>query len=167
MNWLDIVILVIAGAGLIKGLVDGMIKQFAALAALIAGFFLCHGIATGLHEWLTGFSWFPPKVAIIAAYILGFLIIAAVVLLAGIIVNKIIDVTPLSIVNHLVGGIVGIAMTVLFMSFLFNVIEKFDTTSAILPRESKVESRFYEYVRDIIPAVTPDSWFGVKDETAG
>ncbi|MDR2473009.1 MAG: CvpA family protein [Tannerella sp.] len=157
MNWLDIVILILVGIGLVKGLIDGVVKQLVSLAALILGFVLCQTVASYLQGWMSGWS---QSTAIITSYIFGFLLIVSVVFLAGWVINKIVDATPLSIINHLMGGITGVVIVTLFISFAFNVIEAFDTDSSVIPQAAKVESRFYNYVRSIIPAVTPDSWFG-------
>ena len=53
MNWLDIVILCLGLAGLIKGVMDGMIKQVVAIAAMILGLYLSAGAATWVSGYLT------------------------------------------------------------------------------------------------------------------
>jgi membrane protein required for colicin V production len=162
MNWLDILILILTGVGLIKGLIDGIIKQVVSLLALVAGIYLCAGAGDLLIGYLSQFHWFPQKYARIISYFLGFVLISSMVLLAGYIVNKIVSATPLSVINHLIGGIVGLMIMIVIISLIFNVLEIFDKNSAILPHEIKVESRFYMYVKNIIPSFFPGNLFGLK-----
>ena len=159
MNWLDIVILCLAGAGLIKGLFDGMIKQVVALVALILGIYLSASAANWLRGYLIQLDWFPEQVVYPASFFLGFVLVVGVILLAGHIVHRLISATPLSIFNHIIGGFLGLLMMVLLMSFLLNVIELFDSNSALLSQEVKVESRFYYVIKNIIPTVLPGNLF--------
>jgi Uncharacterized membrane protein, required for colicin V production len=162
MNWLDIVILCLLGAGLIKGLYDGVIKQVVAIGALIIGIYLCTGVAHWLFGYLTQLEWFPQQAAKLTSYILGFLLIVGVILLAGNIIHKLVSVTPLSILNHLAGGFLGLLLMVLFISFLLNIIEMFDTGSSLLSQELKVESNFYYKIKNIIPNIFPGDLFNLK-----
>ena len=162
MNWLDIVILFLLGAGLIKGLYDGVIKQVVAIGALIIGIYLCTGVARLLCGYLLQVEWFPPYAAKLMSYFLGFLLIVGVVLLAGNIVHKLISATPLSILNHIAGGFLGLLLMVLFLSFLLNIIEIFDTGSSLLSYELKEKSLFYGKIKNIIPNVFPGDLFKLK-----
>ena len=47
MNWLDLVLLCLAGFGFVKGLFDGVIKQVVSLIALLAAIFCCAEVQGG------------------------------------------------------------------------------------------------------------------------
>ncbi len=162
MNWLDIVILCLAGAGLLKGLYDGMIRQVVSLAAMIIGVYLCAGSAEWIRGYLTQWDWFPPQAVVMTSYILGFILIVGIIILAGQIVHRLVSATPLGIFNHIVGGLLGLLLMVLFISLVFNVIEMFDHNAVILSQEVKVESRLYFCIKDIIPTVFPGNIFVLK-----
>ena len=164
MNWLDIVIICLCAVGLIKGLFDGMIKQVVALCALILGIYLCSGVANGLSSYLLRVAWFPSNMAIPVCYFLGFVLIVGIVLLAGNIIHRLVSATPLSVLNHLTGGLAGLIMMLLIVSFLLILIEIFDSQSVLLSQETKVESRFYYLIKNIIPSVLPGNLFGLKNE---
>ena len=119
MNWLDIAILCFAGAGLVKGLLDGAIKQVVALIALIAGIFFCGRAANWLRAVMGGWG-LPEPGGTILSYILGFLLIVGLLVLVGEIMHRVIDVTPLSILNHLGGGVFGVLIMILSLSLVFN-----------------------------------------------
>ncbi|MDR1722315.1 MAG: CvpA family protein [Tannerella sp.] len=164
MNWLDIAILILAGIGLIKGIVDGMIKQVVSLGAFIIGIYFSTWAAEKLSVYLAKLTWIPPEANVIVSYVLGFLLIVCLVMLAGMIVNRLVSVTPLSFINHLIGGAIGLLITILFISLVFNMIEIFDKKSKVLPQETKVESRYYDKVRKMIPAVFPGDIFQTIQE---
>jgi membrane protein required for colicin V production len=164
MNWLDLVILCLCIVGLVKGLYDGMIKQVVALCALIIGIYLCSGVASWLNTYLQQLEWFQPKIVVPASYFLGFALIVGIILLAGNVVHRLVSATPLSIINHLCGGLVGLLMMILFISFTLILIEIVDSQSAIIPQEIKTESRFYFAVKNIIPSVLPGNLFELTNE---
>ena len=164
MSWLDIVILCLLGIGLIKGLFDGIIKQVAAVVALIIGIYLCSGVALQLCDFLKQLEWFPQKAVLLTSYFLGFVLIVGILLLAGRIVHKLVDATPLGLFNHIFGGLVGFILMVLIISVLLNIIEVVDQQSALLSQEIKVESRYYDIIRKIIPSLFPGNLFGLKNE---
>ncbi|MDR2774232.1 MAG: CvpA family protein [Tannerella sp.] len=159
MNWLDIVILFIAGAGLLKGLYDGVIKQVASLVAMIIGIYLCNGSAEWVRGYLAKLEWIPPHMAVMTSYILGFILVVGIIVLVGIVVHRIVSVTPLSIFNHIAGGLLGLLMMILCISLMLNVIEMFDRNSVILSHGLKVESHFYFFIKDIIPTFFPGNIF--------
>ena len=159
MNWLDIVILCLVGFGLIKGLFDGVIKQVVAVVALIIGIYLCSGVANRLCDYLMLLEWFPQEAVLWTSYFLGFFLIVGIILLAGRIVHRIVNATPLSILNHLIGGLIGMALMAVFISAILNIIALVDIQSAILPQEIKEESRFYNSIKNIISSLFPGKLF--------
>lgn len=159
MNWLDITLLCLAGIGLGKGLFDGFIKQVVSLIALVAAIFLCGEAAGWLRGYIVALGWFPEQGVSILSYVAGFVLIMGVLVLAGEIVTKVIDATPLSIINHLGGGLLGLLLSLLFTSLVLNLLDFVDKSSLFISRETKVESRFYEPVRRIVPTIYPHNLF--------
>ena len=159
---MDIVILCLLGFGLIKGLYDGVVKQVVALVALIVGIYLCSGIAGWLCDYLVQLEWFPQKAILWTSYFLGFVIIVGIILMAGRIVHRLVDATPLSIFNHLIGGLLGIVLMVVFISVILNLIDMVDHQSAIIPQEIKAESRYYIFLKNIIPSLFPGNLFELQ-----
>jgi membrane protein required for colicin V production len=159
MNWLDIIIVCLAAVGLVKGLIDGMIRQIVSLVAFVAGIYLCHEVAEWLSGFLSQFDWYPKNYIGFTSYFIGFVLIVSVVIFAGKIVHKIISATPLSIFNHLTGGILGLVLMLLFISLVFNIIEVLDKNSSLLAQELKVESRFHYMIKNIIPSLLPGNLF--------
>ena len=159
MNWLDITLLCLAGIGFGKGLFDGFIKQVVSLIALVAAIFLCGEAAGWLCGYIVALGWFPEQGVSILSYVAGFILIMGVLVLAGEIVTKVIDATPLSIINHLGGGLLGLLLSLLFTSLVLNLLDFVDKSSLFISQETKVESRFYEPVRRIVPTIYPHNLF--------
>lgn len=163
MNWLDIIFVCLAGIGFVKGLFDGLIKQVVSLIALGLGIFFCGKAAIWFQGWLSTREWFPPEAVLIGSYVLGFLVIVGLVILAGRIVHWLIGVTPLSIVNHLLGGVIGIVLMLLFISLVLNIMDVTDMGSKLIPAETKVESRYYFRMKEVLPMIYAEGLFYVKN----
>lgn len=153
MNWLDITLLCLAGIGFVKGLFDGVIKQVVSLIALLVGIFFCTKAALWLRGYILALGWFPEQGVTVLSYVAGFLLIVGVILLAGEILTRVVGATPLSVLNHLVGGVLGLCFMMAFVSLLLNSMEMIDKRSVLIPRQAKVESRFYNSVKEIIPTI--------------
>ena len=159
MNWLDITLLCLAGIGFAKGLFDGIIKQVVSLIALVVGIFFCGKAADWLKGYIIATGWFPAEGVTVLSYLAGFLLIVGVLLLVGEIVHRIVGATPLSLLNHLGGGLFGLMLTTLFASLVLNVLEFVDRGGVWISREAKVESRLYYGIKEIIPTIFPHNLF--------
>ena len=146
---------------MVKGFIDGAIRQVVALVALVFGIYLSAGSAGWLREYLMQLEWFPEQLVYPSSYFLGFVLIVGVILLAGYIIHKLVSVTPLGIFNKILGVVLGLVLMLLFMSFLLYIIELFDTNSTLIPQEIKSGSRFYDSIKNIMPTL-PGNLFKVK-----
>lgn len=155
MNWLDLVLLCLAGFGLVKGLFDGVIKQVVSLIALLIAIFCCAEVAGWLRGYISALNWFPEYGVTAISYILGFMLIIGIIKIAGDIMSKFIGITPLGLLNHILGGIFGLMFSVFFLSLLLNVYEQLDRSSMLISNETKVESRFYSSIKQIVPTIFP------------
>ncbi|MBR2497010.1 MAG: CvpA family protein [Parabacteroides sp.] len=153
MNWLDITLLCLAGIGFVKGLFDGVIKQVVSLIALLVGIFFCTKAAVWLKGYIIALGWFPEEGVTVLSYLAGFFLIVGLVLLAGEILHRVVGVTPLSILNHIAGGLLGTCFMMTFVSCILNGLEIVDRGSVLVPMQTKVESRFYNPVKEIIPTI--------------
>ena len=153
MNWLDITLLCLAGVGFVKGLFDGVIKQVVSLIALLVGIFFCTMAALWLRGYILALGWLPEQGVTVLSYVAGFLLVVGVVLLAGEILHRVVGATPLSLLNHLAGGLLGLLFMMAFISLLLNGLEIIDRGSVLISRQAKVESRFYNPVKEIIPTI--------------
>lgn len=158
MNWLDIVIICLVGAGSLKGWIDGFIRQMVALLALLAAVYLCAKVAVFIREYILQ-TWFPENTVAVVSYVIAFVCILMVVTLVGGWVHKVMDATPLSLVNHLAGAVFGAVVALFIVSLTLNLLEGVDRRSVILTQQTKIESRLYDCVKEAVPAIYPADLF--------
>ena len=127
--------------------------------ALVFAIFFCGKAAVWLKGYIIALGWFPETGVAILSYIAGFILIMGIFILAGDLVTKVIGVTPLSLVNHLFGGVFGSLVVLVFTSLFLNALELVDRGSVLIHRQAKVESRFYYGVKQIIPTIFPHNLF--------
>lgn len=159
MNWLDILLLLLVGLGFVKGLFDGVVKQVVSLIAFVAAVLFCVEAAAWLRGYVLALGWFPENGVTVVSYILGFVLILVLLNLAGYLISRLIDTTPLSILNHLGGGLFGFIFILFFSSLTLNVLEYIDPGSVVIPREAKMESRLYYPMVEVVPTIFPVGLF--------
>jgi len=145
MNWLDIVLLLIVGASMLTSFRKGLSREIIGLVAVV--------LALLLGSWFYGTvgALFEPHLSSpSAAHFAGFVIVFAGVLLVGAfvsaIVGKFLKVTGLSIVDHILGALFGLARGVLIAVALVMGIMAFSTSGD--PPSSVVHSQAAPYVVD-------------------
>jgi membrane protein required for colicin V production len=145
MNWLDIVLLAILAASMLTSLRKGLSREIIGLVAVVLAIVLgiwFYGIAGVLFE--------PHLSSRGAAHFAGFVVVFGGVLLLGVavsaIVGKFIKATGLSIFDHVLGAVFGLARGVLIGIALIMGIMAFSTSGS--PPASVVESRTAPYVVD-------------------
>ncbi len=132
MNWLDIILLGILVLTFILGLVKGFIKEIVGIIAVIAGLLLA-------AHFYPQFSAFFQQIIHndLICNFLGFLTIFFGVLIIGSIVAFLLSKLakgPLRLVNHILGGAVGLLKGILISGVLVFAMLTFNTNPAGLSR---------------------------------
>jgi membrane protein required for colicin V production len=159
MNWLDIVIIICIVTGIIKGLFDGIIKQVISLIALLLAVVLSGSVAAWLHVFMQ--SHFQIGNSLSAGtlnaiyYLLAFILIITGCAFLAKLVDKLINYTPIGIINRLFGALFGAFMWILCLSILFNILAVFDSKSVVISQEAQKNSTYYNKVRETLPSVYP------------
>ncbi|MDR2042666.1 MAG: CvpA family protein [Tannerella sp.] len=159
MNRLDIVLAGLAVAGLVKGWADGLVRQVVALVAFVAAIYLCSGVAESFRGYLLQEEWLEPSAATTASRALAFVLIAGLILLAGWVIHRMIDLTPLSLLNRLAGALSGVLLTVFLLSLALNLLDGLDRRSQLVSHGTKVESHLYFHVKEFAPTLFPVELF--------
>jgi membrane protein required for colicin V production len=155
MNYLDIIILIPLAIFVFKGLRNGLILEVASLAALFIGIFagiylsdFVSGLLIkhfGLHAGNTSG----------AAFVLIFIAVIIVVRLIAKSLEKALDITPLGIVNKLLGAMFAALKILFVISLVFYAINKFDTAEKLITHPTKEKSFLYKPVAAIAPLAIP------------
>jgi membrane protein required for colicin V production len=149
MNWLDIIILICLGTGLVKGLYDGLVKQLISFISLILAIVFSGMLADILRNFLN------LHIHNAIYYVFAFILIITVFALLAKVIDKIIKLTPAGTLNRLAGGIFGILIWLLCLSFALNIISVFDSKSKIIHKETQEKSVTYTPVKMALPIVYP------------
>ncbi len=155
MNWIDLIIIVLLILAVVNGFINGFVKEVASLAALVLGIWgaikFSSFTADKLYEW---FDMSGQYVGIIA-FLVTFGVIVVAIHFIGIIADKIIDAIALGFLNRILGMVFGLIKSVLIMSVIFCVLNAIDVRRPFLPKEKIAESKFYNPISDIAPAIFP------------
>ena len=155
MNWIDLIIVVLLILSVVSGFTNGFVKEVASLIGLILGIWgairFSSYTAGKLYDW---FDMTGQFVGIIA-FIVTFCAIVVIIHFIGIIADKIMDAISLGFLNRILGMLFGLIKSVLIMSVIFAVLNAIDARRPFLPEEKIEESRFYNPISDIAPALFP------------
>jgi len=155
MSWIDIVILIILGIAVVRGFIDGFVKEVAALAALVLGIWGAIKFSTftagKLYEW---FDMSGQYVGIIA-FLITFGVIVVIIHFVGILADKVVDSVSLGFLNKILGMLFGLIKNVLILSVVFCVLNAIDARRPFINKEKMAKSKLYNPISDIVPAVFP------------
>ncbi len=155
MNWIDIVILIILGVAVVRGFIDGFVKEVAALAALVLGIWgaikFSAFTAGRLYEW---FDMSGQYVGIIA-FLITFGVIVVVIHFVGILADKVVDSVSLGFLNKILGMLFGLIKNVLILSVIFCILNAIDAKRPFINKEKIGRSKLYNPISDIVPAIFP------------
>lgn len=155
MNYIDFIIIIILVFGLLRGYTEGFVKEVASLAALILGIWgairFSAFTAGKLYEW---FDMSGEYVGIIA-FVITFLIIVVAIHFVGMIVDRFIFAVSLGFLNRLLGLVFGFFKTALILSVILVIMNAIDAKHHFLPRNKIEQSRFYNPIADLAPALFP------------
>ena len=124
MNPFDILIIVILGYCLVRGLFRGLVKEISSIIGVLGGFYAAYSYYPLVAKWLS-------RVISNTSYlhILSFLIIFCFVLIVinilGIIIKYLLDIAFLGWVDRIFGFIFGFSKGVLIVSILFIILTTF------------------------------------------
>lgn len=160
MNYIDIILGVLLIFSAISGFKNGLIVELASLAALILGIWGAIKFSYITSEFLVeNFNWEWDHLNI-ASFIITFIVIVILVHIVANVVDKLVETVMLGFVNKLAGMVFGILKAALILSIVLVVFDKIDEDMDLLSSETKSESRMYEPIRNLAPAIFPfiDFW---------
>ena len=155
MNYIDIIIIVILALAMIRGFINGFVKELASLAALILGIWGAIKFSSFTAAKLYDMFDMTGKYVGIIAFIITFLIIVVVIHFIGLLVDKLMEAVALGFINKLLGIAFGLLKSVLIMSVIFMVLNAIDQHRPFLPKERIEKSMLYNPISDIAPAIFP------------
>ncbi len=166
MNPLDIVIVVVLGFCLIRGIFRGLIKELSSIIGVFGGFYASYTYYTVAADFLSG--WISNT-----AYlnILGFLIIFCGVFIAisilGIIIRYLFKVAALGLIDRICGGGFGMIKGILIVSVLLFAFTTFLPKNASIIKDSLLSphvTMVSEKLAKVVPKDMRDQFSDKIDE---
>lgn len=124
MNPLDIVIIIILGYGLIRGIFRGMVKEISSIVGVFAGFYAAYSyyplVSEILEDWITNVPFLN-----ILSFMLIFCVIFFLISILGVIIKYLMHVASLGWMDRLLGASLGFGKSVLIVSIILVVLTAF------------------------------------------
>jgi len=155
MNFIDIVLLIPIVYFAYKGFRNGFIIEVCTLLALLVGIYagihFSDGTANLLKEkWDYDSPYLP-----VIAFTLTFLAIGAMVYFGGKFLEKVVDISGLSIVNKLGGVAFAIVKALYLLSVLLVIFESYDEKAQFVEPETNTNSMLYNPIMDLSESTIP------------
>jgi len=155
MNYIDFIIIILLVFGLMRGYSEGLVKELASLLALIVGIWGAIKFSSFTAAKLYDYFDMTGKFVGIIAFLLTFIAIVILIHFIGILVDKFVDSISLGFLNRLLGVFFGVFKTALILSVIFVVLNALDAKHSFLPKEKIEQSKLYNPIADIAPALFP------------
>jgi membrane protein required for colicin V production len=155
MNYIDAIIIIVLVFAMIRGFINGLIKEVASLAALILGIWGAIRFSSFTAEKLNDFFDMTGKYVGIISFMITFLVIVIIIHFIGLLLDKLTEAIALSFINRLLGIVFGLFKSVLIMSVIFVILNAIDVRRPFLPKEKIEQSMLYNPISDIAPAIFP------------
>ncbi len=156
MQIIDIVILVLVALAIVKGLIDGLIRQVGGIAGLFVGIILAGRfsalLASWLHQWISA----SENIVKILSFVLIIIATCLLMHLVGKLLEKIVTITTLGWLNRLLGAVLSVFGVVLLIGVLLSLIEYVNESwFIIIPKEMIAQSKGVQIVTSITDVVFP------------
>lgn len=155
INYLDIFILICFIPAVIGGLMNGLVKQIASLAALVlgiwAGWHFSELLSQGIRIWFKTDN----NLINIISFAIIFIAVLLLVNLIGNALSKIVKVVLLGWLDRILGVIFGILKYCLILSVIFYFVTSLDNLYDIIPAHLFANSRLYQLIEPIAPSIIP------------
>jgi membrane protein required for colicin V production len=155
MNWLDAIIVVVLILSLVTGFINGLVKEVASLAALILGIWGAIRFSSFTAGKLYDYFDMTGRYVGVIAFLITFALIVVLIHFIGILADKVVNAASLGFINRILGIVFGLLKAVLIMSVFFVVLNALDARRSFLPKKTIEESKFYNPISDIAPAIFP------------
>jgi len=166
MNYLDVLLLIPILFGAWKGFKKGLIIELFTFLALLVGIYAAIHFSDYMVNILNDNMDMNGKYIPVAAFILTFLIVGAMVYFLGIVLEKAVSVVQLGALNKFAGIVFGATKMLFVSSIIVVVLEAIDQQNSFISKELKDSSLLYEPFKKVsfntIPAFKDSELFKKK-----
>ncbi len=149
MGILDIVLGLLLIYGLYKGIRNGLFVELASLVAVIAGLYGAIHFSYIAGEYLSENMDWDERYMNTSAFIITFILIVIIIVLAGRLLTKIANFAMLGLLNKLAGAVFGTLKVAVILGALMIFFDKGNNQLGVVKSEFMEESRLYTPVKEI------------------
>lgn len=153
MSAADIIIIIVIAFFAIKGLICGLIKEAAGIAATIIGLFLAVNFSGWLSNFILEKGWFEPKYIEIISFTIIFLGVIILVIILSKLLNKFADAIKIQWLNKLAGFVFGACKGALIVAAACYLINRIIMTFSITEQTFFSDSRIYNQLLEIFSKI--------------
>jgi len=161
MNYFDIVVGIILVLAIVKGFKNGLIIEFASLAALVLGVVGAIRFSNFTEVWLS--QHFTNDYISIMAFLITFIAIVVGVHLVAKVVDKLVKAIALGMINRVLGALFALVKVGFIVSILLAVFNSFDRTFNLIPEDVRESSVLYLPLSKFAPDLFPYLNFNKED----
>lgn len=155
INLLDVGVVIFLLAFLARGLLRGLTREVGSLIGIVGGFAAARAFQKKLQPALEPIFG-NPDFAGIVAFVLIFVAVIVVVAILAAALRKFMSITLTSWIDHLLGGVAGLAKGLLVASILFFLVQGFFPRLAIV--DNAVATPFFNSMADYLRNFLPDAF---------
>ncbi|QMI84425.1 CvpA family protein [Flavobacterium sp. xlx-214] len=158
---LDLIIAVLLGYALFKGVQNGLVVSVISLVALLVGIYFSLRFSFFTRDFLIDNTQWNPNTITVAAFFITFVLVLFALYGIGKLVTKMVDSLALGFVNKLAGALFEGVKMILIISVFLNLFQKINFNNLLVSEEKLNESIFYKPVESISKIVFPlmDKWY--------
>lgn len=157
----DLIIAVLFGYAVFKGVKNGLVVSVISLIALILGIYLSLRFSFFVREFLTINTSWNPNTLTIAAFFITFVGVLVLLFFLGKAITKVAESLALGFVNKILGAVFEAIKMMLIISVFLNVFQKINFNNLIVSKKKLDESVFYEPIEKVSKEIFPlmDKWY--------
>ena len=159
----DLIIAVLLGYALFKGIKNGLVVSVISLIALIVGIYISLRFSFFTRNFLTENTQWNPNTLTIAAFFITFVAVLVLLYFLGKAVTKLAESLALGFVNKILGAVFEGIKMLLIISFFLNLFQKINFNNLIVSKEKLDESVFYEPIEKVSKEIFPlmEEWYKI------
>lgn len=143
MTIIDIILLVVIGAGAVTGFIKGFIRQLASILGLIVGLLAAKALYVSVAERVFSKITDSMTFAQILAFVVIWVVVPLLFLLVASLLTKAMEAVSLGWLNRWLGAGLGALKFLLLVSLFICVVEFIDSDNTMIDRTMKEESVLY------------------------
>ncbi|MFC1729910.1 CvpA family protein [candidate division KSB1 bacterium] len=151
MNYIDIIIIVVIGLFVARGVQKGLVNTLTGVVSFITALFVATGMVGNFAQAVQSALGTNKGISYILAYVTLFFSVLLLFRLIAHIILKFFEITSTRWIDRIGGGVFGFLISSLLVSVIFLALSFFTFTERLMPERDN--SFLYPYARDFYPVV--------------